>query len=241
MASIAQTVNEHLSFKGVPFGIVLILALIIAIFFAINQWRNMALLRTVTDTNRGTCSERKLILKLLKHNIPAITIYHDMYVERYNGQYSQIDAVVVTKVGVIVFEVKDYSGWIFGKGYQNYWTQVLAYGKEKHRFYNPILQNNGHIEALKKKLSDVADVPFFSVVVFYGRCTLRDISYIPDSTYVGYARNVMSIIEEILENNPSANYKDKWGVINVLREATANGNNCEIVNHHIQNVRNYYK
>lgn len=116
------------------FGIAFILALIIAIFFTINQWRkNMALLRTVTDTNRGTWSERKLILKLLKHNIPAITIYHDLYVERYNGQYSQIDAVVVTKAGIIVFEVKDYSGWIFGKGYQNYWTQVLAYGKENYR------------------------------------------------------------------------------------------------------------
>lgn len=115
------------------FGGVLILSLIIAIFFAINEWRkNMALLRTVTNTNRGTWSERKLILKLLKHEIPAITIYHDLYVERYSGQYSQIDAVVVTRVGIIVFEVKDYSGWIFGKGYQNYWTQVLAYGKEKH-------------------------------------------------------------------------------------------------------------
>lgn len=220
------------------FGVALISALIVAIFFAINQWRkNMALLRTVTDTNRGTWSERKLILKLLKHNIPAITIYHDLYVEQYSGQYSQIDAVVVTKVGIIVFEVKDYSGWIFGKGYQNYWTQ----GKEKHRFYNPILQNKGHIEALKKKLSDVADVPFYSVVVFYGRCTLRDVSYIPDSTYVGYAGSVMSIIGKILDTNLSANYKDKWGVINVLREAVANGNSCEVVNQHIQNVRNYYR
>lgn len=224
------------------FGIVLILSLIIAIFFAINEWRkNMALLRTVTNTNRGTWSERKLILKLLKHEIAAITIYHDLYVERYSGQYSQIDAVVVTRVGIIVFEVKDYSGWIFGKGYQNYWTQVLAYGKEKHRFYNPILQNNGHIQTLKSKLSNVADVPFYSVVVFYGRCTLKNVSYIPDNTYIGYAGNVMSIIREILENNPSVNYKDKWGVINVLREAIANGESWEIVNRHIQNVRNNYR
>ena len=165
------------------FGGVLILSLIIAIFFAINEWRkNMALLRTVTNTNRGTWSERKLILKLLKHEFPAITIYLDLYVERYSGQYSQYEAVVVTRGGIIVFEVKDYSGWIFGKGYQNYWTQVLAYGKEKHRFYNPILQNNGHIQTLKNKLSNIADVPFYSVIVFYGRCTLKNVSYIPDNT-----------------------------------------------------------
>ncbi|WP_255202495.1 nuclease-related domain-containing protein [Muribaculum intestinale] len=148
----------------VMFGFISVLALIIAIFFAIYKWRkSMALLRTVTETHRGTWSERKLVLKLLKHDIPAITVYHDLYVERHRGQYSQIDAVVVTKVGIIVFEVKDYSGWIFGKGYQNYWTQVLAYGKEKHRFYNPILQNKGHIEALKKKLEGIAEVPFYSV------------------------------------------------------------------------------
>lgn len=223
------------------FGGVLILSLIIAIFFAINEWRkNMALLRTVTNTNRGTWSERKLILKLLKHEIPAITIYHDLYVERYSGQYSQIDAVVVTRVGIIVFEVKDYSGWIFGKGYKNYWTQVLAYGKEKHRFYNPILQNNGHIQTLKNKLSNIADVPFYSVIVFYGRCTLKNVCYIPDNTYVGYAGSVISMVREILENNPPANYKDKWGVINVLKEAAANGESWEIVNRHIHNVRNNY-
>ena len=226
----------------IKYGVILILVLIIARFFAYIQWRkNLALLRTVTETNRGTWSERNLIIKLLKHNIPASTIYHDLYVEQYKGRYSQIDAVVVTKVGLIVFEVKDYSGWIFGQGDQKYWTKVLAYGREKHSFYNPILQNEGHIKALKQKLSEVADIPFYSVVIFYGRCLLREVSYIPDSTYVGYAGNVMSIINNILKTNLPANYKDKQGVINILREATANGNNYKIVNQHIQNVYNYYR
>lgn len=220
--------------------VIFVVILVIVIFFAINKWhKNMTLLRTVTNRHRGTGSERKLILKLLKHGIPAITVYHDLYVEQYCGHYSQIDAVVVTKVGIIVFEVKDYSGWIFGKGYQNYWTQVLAYGKEKHRFYNPILQNKGHIAALKKKLVGIADVPFYSVVVFYGKCKLKDISYIPDGTYVCYARSVTSIIGKIMRKNPPAKYKDKWGVINTLRDAVSNGENREIVKRHIQNVRKY--
>lgn len=222
------------------FPYIIILALIIAILYAINEWRkDMALLRTVTDVHRGTWSERRLIIKLLKNDIPAITIFHDLYVERRQGCYSQIDAVVVTRVGIIVFEVKDYSGWIFGKGYQNYWTQVLAYGKEKHRFYNPVMQNSGHIETLKKRLAGIADVPFYSVIVFYGRCQLRDISFIPNDTYVAYAGNVRSVIAEITDNNPPAHYNDKWGVVNLLREATANGDNPDIVSRHIQNVRNY--
>lgn len=74
------------------------------------------LLETVTSLERGNWSERALILKLLKQGIPAITIFHDLYVEKINSNYSQIDAVIATKAGIIVFEVKDYSGWIFGKG-----------------------------------------------------------------------------------------------------------------------------
>ena len=40
-----------------------------------------------------------------------------------------------------------------------------------------------------------------------------------------------------MRNNPTAHYNDKWEVINVLREAVANGANHEIVQRHIQNIR----
>lgn len=80
-------------------GIIFVLVIIVYIFFKVNERRkNMELLRSVTDEHRGTWSECKLIINLLKHNIPAITIYHDLYVERHPGRYSQVDAVVVTKV-----------------------------------------------------------------------------------------------------------------------------------------------
>ena len=74
------------------------------------------------------------------------------------------------------------SGMIFGSGNQNYWTQVLAGGREKHRFYNPILQNSGHINALKSRVRSMANIPFHSVVIFYGNCELQDIDHIPADT-----------------------------------------------------------
>lgn len=61
-------------------------------------------------------------------------IFHDLYIQKPNGEYTQIDVAVATKTGIIVFEVKDYSGWIFGSEHQKYWTQLLAYGKEKASF-----------------------------------------------------------------------------------------------------------
>ena len=129
--------------------------------YIIQEKKERELLQTVTTLNRGTISERELLLKLIKEGIPVSTIFHDLYVEKSKGFYSQIDVVVATKVGIIVFEVKDYSGWIFGKGYQTYWTQILAYGEEKYKFYNPVIQNQKHIETLSHRMKHCANVPFF--------------------------------------------------------------------------------
>jgi hypothetical protein len=63
----------------------------ILIFLKIRDYK---LLRTVTKLNRGTRSERKLVLTLLKYRIPAQTIFHDLYVKKSNNKYSQIDLAV---------------------------------------------------------------------------------------------------------------------------------------------------
>jgi len=215
-------------------GIFLLLGFI-AIF---NKIRDKKLLKTVTNSNRGTRTERDLVLKLLKQGIPAQTIFHDLYVKRVNGEFSQIDLVVAAKAGIIVFEVKEYSGWIFGNGKHKEWTQVLAYGQEKYRFYNPIMQNNQHIGALRKKLKQFANIPFFSVVVFYGDCVLKDINFIPDGTYVVRSARVLEVLDIILNNNGLAPYTDKFEVVKVLKEAVYNGNSKAIQTQHIENIKN---
>ena len=201
------------------------------------QKRNRELLLSVTDLNRGTWSERDLILKLLKHGIPPITIFHDLYVCKPNGKYSQVDVVVPTKVGIIVFEVKDYSGWIFGNGYNKYWTQVLAYGQEKHRFYNPIKQNEGHIESLRYALASCAlNVPLFSVIVFYGNCELREISNIPNQTVIVRPYNICNALYHILQTNQPALYGDKHEVVRILKQAVENGTCATVREQHISNI-----
>ena len=93
------------------------------------RYKDMQLLTTVTSRNRGERSERKTVLKLLKMGIDHRAIFHDCYIRRASGKYTQVDLVVATKAGLLVFEIKDYSGWIYGHFLQRYWTQVLAYGK----------------------------------------------------------------------------------------------------------------
>ena len=102
--------------------------------------RDKELISSVTSLSRGTNSELFLILQLLNSGIPQVTIYHDLIIKKKNGEFSQIDLVLVTSEGIIVFEVKDFSGWIYGSGNNTNWTKVLSYGREKYKFYNPIKQ-----------------------------------------------------------------------------------------------------
>src|SRR5690606_30591975 len=202
-------------------SIVLWLFIIFILFYVISNLRDRRLLKTVTKRNRGTKSERDLVLKLLKYGIPAQTIFHDLYLKKHNGNFSQIDLVVATKVGIIVFEIKDYSGWIFGTGYKPQWTKVLAYGKQKYRFYNPIMQNNKHIADLRKQLNE--NVPFYSVVVFYGDCELKDISFVPNGTFIVKSKRVLEVMKIIMKKNEPAKYTNKNKVVRILKESVKNG------------------
>ena len=219
--------------------IIIIAATLYAIY---KMWRNAVitkqnkeLIQSVTSLSRGTASERHLILTLLKSGIHPQAIFHELYIAKNDGKFSQIDLVVATRVGIIVFEVKDFSGWIYGKGNQTNWTQVLAYGNEKYRFYNPILQNNIHIKQLRQKLKE--NVPFYSVIVFYGNSELQDINFIPRGVFVTKWYRVVEVINTIIQENPLASYKDKHKVVEILKDAVANGNMLETEIQHIENIK----
>ena len=219
--------------KWIPLIIFICLCLY-AIYLKI---RDKKLLETVTKSNRGTRTERDLVLTLLKYGVPAQAIFHDLYIRKSNSGFSQIDLVVAAKTGIIVFEVKDYSGWIFGNGKNREWTQVLAYGKEKYRFFNPILQNNKHVDELRKKHKQFDYVPFYSVVVFYGNCELKDINFVPEGTFIVKSARVLEVLDIILNKNELAPYTDKFEVVKLLKEAVQNGNSKIIQTQHIENVQ----
>jgi hypothetical protein len=213
------------------------LLLLIISFLIFKKIRDIKLLKTVTDTTRGTWSERDLVLKLLKYGIPAQRIFHDLYVNKAKGDFSQIDLVAITEVGILVFEVKDYKGWIFGKGNDTKWTQVLAYGKEKYRFYNPITQNNRHITELKKQLDQFKNIPFYSVVVFYGDCTFKGVSFVPNGTYLTKSKKFKAVMRTILTGNTTVLYNNENEIVRVLQNAVVNGGNKDTQTQHVVNIK----
>ena len=56
-------------------------------------------------------------------------------------------------------------------------------------------------------------------------------------TYLAYPERVIDVIKTIMKENKPINYSDKYEIIRVLKEAVQKGENKEVQNKHIRNVR----
>lgn len=75
--------------------IVIILILGIVISY-LHHRQNMKLLRSVSSPDRGTRAERRLVISMLRRGVRPKAIFHDLYLQKRNGEFSQIDIVVAT-------------------------------------------------------------------------------------------------------------------------------------------------
>ena len=142
---------------------------------------------------------------------------------------TQIDHIVISPYGIFVVETKNYAGWIFGNQYDKYWTQTFP--NKKNRFYNPIRQNYGHVQALKGILKGYKNLKFHPIIAFSGRCQLREIkSDIP----VIFDTEISNVI---LRKNKEAylSNSDVSSIFNILNEANITDENLR--KEHIQHIK----
>ncbi|MDE7275185.1 MAG: NERD domain-containing protein [Lachnospiraceae bacterium] len=122
----------------------------------------------------------------------------NLYLPKDNGETTELDVVLLHESGIYVFESKNYSGWIFGTESQQYWTQTLPAGQgqlQKNQFYNPIMQNKGHLKWLQTFLADKT-LPFYSYIVFSDRCTLKNITLTSGKHSVVNWYNLLSTVQQ---------------------------------------------
>ena len=136
--------------------------------------------RTTKDIGDEGEMQVATMLNSLQQKIGGYVI-NDIRINYYK-LHSQIDHVFICKRGLFVIETKNYSGRIYGNERQKYWTQVLAYGDEKNKLYNPLMQNTGHLKAVNYALN--SRINAISVVIF-----------IQGNTEYINARNVFSLSE----------------------------------------------
>ena len=127
----------------------------------------------------GESFEELIEQKLSKLEKVGAKVIRNCYLRRNNGTTTQIDDILVFRSGIYVIECKDYSGGIFGDGNRENWTQTLPYGWNgdsiKTSFYNPIKQNQSHIQCIRQKLLNDNSIPIHNIVVFGDKCTFKSI------------------------------------------------------------------
>ena len=101
--------------------------------------------------------------------------------------------------------------------------------------FNPVIQNKTHVENLKRQLNQ-GNVPFFSVIVFYGDCRFKDISSIPDGIFLIKSDRIIEAVKTIQEKNNPAMYRSKVEVVRILGEAVYNGGNISVQKQHVKNI-----
>lgn len=119
-----------------------------------------------------------------------------------NQETTEIDVIAITHYGIMVFESKNYGGWIFGDEKSAKWCQSLPASKgsksQKEYFFNPINQNKGHISALKQLLEEKGiNVPYWNVIVFSERCELKKMSITSQDISVVKRNEIHKAIKKI--------------------------------------------
>lgn len=77
---------------------------------------------------------------------------------------TRIDCAVLTSAGIICIRAIHGNGTVFGQRDEPQWTRVD--GVERHRFLNPVIQNEGRVQALRRA---APGIPVVNAVVFTGR------------------------------------------------------------------------
>ena len=140
-----------------------------------------AFLRTYFD--KGKYGEFTLYRKIIRI-FGKESVFTNIYLDNKNTETTEIDVLSISSKGIYVFEMKNYTGFIYGSENDQHWTQVFN-KRTKHQFYNPLKQNYAHIKAIQNYLGIETDV-VIPIVVFSNRSKLSKININPNQHVFQY-------------------------------------------------------
>ena len=125
-----------------------------------------------TYFDKGHWGEYQLYRRLIKV-FGEDKLLTNIYLPSKNVDNTEIDVLGVHNGIIYCYEVKNYSGYIYGKEGDKYWTQVLRF-RTKNKFYNPLRQNYAHSKALAEYL-EIEEQEIVPIVVFGNRTNLSNV------------------------------------------------------------------
>ncbi|MFN1217896.1 NERD domain-containing protein [Chryseobacterium kwangjuense] len=208
----------------ISFLLILILAILILV------------IRYYTPKIKGYMGERRVSETLKRLNSKEYIVLNNIEL-KIKGSISQIDHIIVSDYGIFVIETKNYKGWILGYEKDRYWYQVIY--RYRRKFYNPVLQNQGHIYALKHVLKNYSFLRYYSIIVFTKRANLKTRTYTDvvytnklvktikkyDSAYIN-ERTRNEIVATILKARKNIRTEDKRIIASSTISRTVSCPNC---------------
>lgn len=161
-------------YEGDRMEYVVILVLIGFILYFYIRHYIPSLKRRDIKTIKGEIGEVQVNRALSALNVQDYHLISNIIIKKPDGSSSQIDHLVVSKYGIFVIETKNYSGVIIGSENDYKWQHIFN-KFSKFKFLNPIIQNKGHIEALKQILPGYADNIYRSIIVFTGNANIDNL------------------------------------------------------------------
>ena len=166
----------------------------------------------------------------------------DLYIPKTDGGYAQIDVLMIHETGMYVIECKNYTGWIFGSENNLYWYQTLYSGKSgvhKESFYNPILQNKSHINALSDYLNFQKEY-INSCIVFGREAVLKAVPEDDQYCFIEkYQRFEGKLMNRICSSPRRLSVNEITRIYSVLLPCTNVPE--EVKKKHKQNIREKYR
>ena len=192
--------NEAIMQMTIPFAIMAVVLFIIAGLIWLFACHGIDKIRHPEEwTDEGKSGEQIIYRTLIDQiHVPENQILRNVYIPTEDGKTSEIDLLVVSKKGLLVFECKNYAGNVYGDVRRNKWIQYL--GNKKSFFYNPFMQNRSHVKHLKKYLEAYGDIPMIPMVTTITRGNWKVKNYGPEDYLLGYN----SHLKEILAKTPDS-------------------------------------
>lgn len=189
--------------------------------------------------NTGIVGEYSIYNQLKKYEKNGEKFLFNLYIPTNNNKTTEIDIVMISSIGIFVFESKNFSGWIFGKEKLPTWTQSFHIGKgktKKKHFYNPIMQNEYHIKYLKNIIGN--NIKTYSIIVFSDSCILKKLNKSIDSkNHVIYLHQLNKLITKIYKKEQKIlSQEEIENLYNKLYKYTQVDENTKLK--HISNLKN---
>lgn len=206
-------------------GIVLFIILVLVLLSMFRQYR----LRKI-----GKDGEKKVSKRLKKFaGIRSYKVIDDLYLPLYD-KTTQIDHILVGFFGLLVVETKNMKGEIYGDPKKKDWLHIV--GGKKYNLYNPLMQNQAHIDCLRHILGKekIYNVNIESAVVFVNK---KVELYIPKGLPIFPLKKLSKLLHQ--SRFEKDNNYDVEQIVSILRKYEVTDKS--LISNHVKNVKEMAK